>query len=144
MRCLVEHLVMVDPEYGRGRRRRDSADCWREKARSDVRKHDQAREAVKIRNATANGKARNLGIVPFDGKENGTGTEHVEIISVVRVFPDVIAAEDEILAEGLLQTGVEFIAKAGDQRCESRPKVTGEALCDGHDRVDYRITASRA
>src|SRR5580704_1229876 len=135
MGCLVEHLVVVDSEYRRGRGRRDSTDCRREEARSDVRKHDQGREAVKIRNATANGKAGNLGIVPFDGKENGTGTEHVEIIAVVRVFPDVIAAEDEVLAEGLLQTGVEFIAKAGYQRCESRPKVAGKALCDGHDRV---------
>jgi hypothetical protein len=50
---------------------------------------------------------------PFDGESNRGGTEHVEVIGIVRVLPDVLAAEDEILAERLLESSVKFITKTG-------------------------------
>ena len=94
----------------------DPADCRGEEARGDVGHHDKCRQTMKIRNASTNGKARNLGIVPFDGEGNWGGAEHVEVVAIVRVLPNVLAAQDEILSEGLLQAGVKFIAKTGGQR----------------------------
>ena len=140
MSCLVELFVVVDAKYGGWRWRRDSGDCWWEEARRDVRHHDKRRQTVKIRKTSANREARNLGIVPFDGEGDGTGTEGVEVIAIVGVLPDVLAAQDEILAEGLLEASVEFVAKTSGQG-ESNAV---EALGDGHDGKDCRIATSGA
>ena len=54
--------------------------------------------------------------MPFDGEGDGRRAQHAEVIRVVRVLPDVFAAEDEVLAERLLQPGMELVAEAGIER----------------------------
>ena len=61
-------------------------------------------------------KPGNFGIVPLDREGDRSIAEHAEVVAVVRVFPDVFAIEHDVLAEGLLKPGMEFIAKAGIQR----------------------------
>ena len=58
-------------------------------------------------------KARDFGVVPLDGKRDRSIAEHAEVVAVVRVFPDVLAVENDVLPERLLESGMEFIAKAG-------------------------------
>ena len=110
-----------------------SANLRIEEARRDVGEDDECRQAVKIREAAANGKARYFGIVPLDGKGDGRIAEDAEIVGVVRVFPDVFAAQHEVLPEGLLQAGVKFVAPSraqqpGNRRrnTEKRRSATGE------------------
>src|SRR5580692_6297223 len=93
-----------------------------------------------FRKASANGKSRDFGTLPFDGEKNGSGAEDIEVVRVVRVLPNVFAAQDEMFPKGLLQPGVKLISKSRSQR-GSR---TGEALGNGHDRVDYGVGAPGA
>src|SRR5580692_10834249 len=88
-----------------------------------------------FRKASANGKARDFGTGPFDGEKNGSGAEDIEVVRIVRVLPNVFAAQDEMFAKGLLQSRMKFIAKSRGQR---RGRA-GKTLSDGHDRVDYGV-----
>ena len=58
------------------------------------------------------GIAGNLRIVPVDGEGNWRVAEDAEVESVVRVLPDVFAADDDALAECLFQACVKFVAEA--------------------------------
>ena len=71
---------------------------------------------MKIRHAHAARVSRNLGAVPFDREGDRRCAQHAEVVGVVRVLPDVLAGEDKILSEGLLDPGVEFIAPARTER----------------------------
>ena len=53
---------------------------------------------------------------PLDGKSDRRVAQHAEVVGLVRVFPDVLAIQHEVFSEGLLETGVEFIAPARTQR----------------------------
>ena len=110
---LRKDFVVIDAEHALGWRGRDSADGRREEARGDVGQHDKRAQAVVVGKASTNGEAGDLGITPFDGEVDGAGAEYVEVVGVVRVLPEILAAQDEVLAEGLLQAGVELIAEAG-------------------------------
>ena len=57
--------------------------------------------------------ARNFGVMPVDGEKDGRVAKHTEVEGIVRVLPDVLAADRCPLAEGLLQTGMELVAVAG-------------------------------
>src|SRR5579859_5134934 len=50
--------------------------------------------------------------MPVDGEGDRSIAEHAEIEGVVRVFPDVVAAEYQVFPKSLLQTGMKFVAKA--------------------------------
>ena len=63
------------------------------------------------------GIARNFGVVPVDGEGDGCVAKHAEVERVMSVFPNVLAAEDEVFAQSLLEAGVEFVAEAGDFGC---------------------------
>ena len=65
--------------------------------------------------------------MPLDGKRDRSVAENAEVVAVVRVFPDVLAIEHEVLAEGLLEAGMEFIAKARTQRSERVGRAEREA-----------------
>src|SRR5215469_7369190 len=65
-----------------------------------------------IGNADAALEAGNLGPGPLDRKSYGCGADNTKVIAVVGVLPHVLAIHHEILPDGLLHTGVEFIAKA--------------------------------
>jgi hypothetical protein len=68
---------------------------------------------MEIRHADATGESRNFRPVPCYGKGNGRSAEDAEIVSIVRVLPNVLAGEDEMLAECLLKPNMELIAPAG-------------------------------
>src|SRR5580698_1381747 len=55
--------------------------------------------------------ARDLRIVPVDRKGDRSVTQNTEVKGVVGIFPDVIPAEDEVLAKSLLEAGMEFVAE---------------------------------
>ena len=65
---------------------------------------------MEVGHADASGKAWNLGVVPLDRKGDGGASQHAEVVGVVSVLPDIFAGEDYVLAEGLLQAGVELVA----------------------------------
>ena len=66
-----------------------------------------------IRHARAQRPAGDLGIVPLDGECDRRIAEHAEIVAVVRVLPDVFAADHEIFRECLFKAGMKFISIAG-------------------------------
>ena len=115
VRGLVEVLVVIDAENSRGRRRigSRSGGLRGEEARRHARHHHERGQTVEVGHRAAKRESRNLGAVPLDGESDRGVAENAEIVGVVRVLPDVFAVQHEILPEGLLQTGVEFIAKSG-------------------------------
>src|SRR5580704_7136948 len=56
--------------------------------------------------------------LPFDRKGERSGAHDTEVEAVVRVLPDVLGVHDDIFLEGLLDSGVEFIAEAGINRSQ--------------------------
>ena len=54
--------------------------------------------------------------MPVDRKGDGRVAQHAEVESIVRVLPDVFAAHNSALAEGLLESGMELVAETGLQR----------------------------
>ena len=81
--------------------------------------------------------AGNLGVMPVDGEGDGRVAQHAEVEGVVGVLPDVLAADHDMLAEGLLQAGMELVAEAGLQR-------SGNAWGAGEQRRQHRIRAAVA
>jgi hypothetical protein len=75
--------------------------------------------------------------MPVDREEDRRVAQDGKVEGVVRVFPDVLAAEHEILAEGLLQAGMELVAVAGLKRA-------GNARCAGKQRGQHVVQASLA
>ena len=70
----------------------------------------------KFGTSARNAKPGNLRVVPVDRERDRRIAEHAEVEGVVGVLPDVVAADDEVLAEGLLQPGVKLVAESGLQR----------------------------
>ena len=114
MRGLVVAFVMVDTEgkAALAHRSAGSGDLGWKEAGGDRGHHDIGAEVVIIGNVDAESEAGNLRVVPVDGESDRGVAEHAEVEGVVRVLPDVVAAEDQVLAEGLLDARMEFIAKA--------------------------------
>ena len=56
--------------------------------------------------------AGNLRVVPVDREGDRGVAEHAEVESIVCVLPDVLAADDGIPAEGLLEARVELVAES--------------------------------
>ena len=69
-----------------------------------------------LRHAYAPRISGNLRIVPFNGVSDRRVAENAEVEAVVRVLRDPLAGKDQVLAESLLQAGVELFAKANAQR----------------------------
>ena len=55
--------------------------------------------------------------MPIDRERNRRIAEHAEVECVVGVLPDVVAADDEILAKGLLQPGMKLVLESWLQGC---------------------------
>ena len=115
--CLVEFFVVVDAERTHGARdRAHAANLRSEEARGHAGHHHDGRESVEVRHARAYGIAGDLGVVPLDRERDRRCAQDAEIVGVVRVLPDVLAINDQIFSERLLNPGVEFVAKAGSER----------------------------
>src|ERR1700677_4197134 len=80
---------------------------------------------MKVGHIRAQREARNLRIVPVDRKGDGRITENAEVKRIVGIFPDVIPAEYEVLAESLLEPGMEFVAETRFQGSR-HPRRTDE------------------
>src|SRR5579871_6218293 len=108
MGCLVKGFVVVDAEWrtstaeGYGWNCTGAADLRGEETRRNTRENDQGREAMEIRHTYANGITGDFGIVPVDRESDRGCAQDAEIIGVVRVFPNVITADNRILAKRLL------------------------------------------
>ena len=142
MRGLVEILVVVDAEHARAARRgSDSTDLRLEEARRHMGENHERRKTVVVRNADAHRIAGDLGLAPLDGESDRRVAQYAEVEGrPVRILPDVLAIHHHILSEGLLETGVELIARAGLQgRRQARI-----ALSNRHDRIDRGVAAPGA
>jgi hypothetical protein len=56
--------------------------------------------------------------VPFDWESDRRSADNAEVKPIVGVLPDVLAVQDQELAESLLKTGVEFVAVTWAKRSE--------------------------
>ena len=116
---LVELFVVVDaegkPPVWRGGS--GSGDLRREEARSDGGHDEVGAEVVVFGDVGVERVAGDLGVVPVDGEGDGRVAEDAEVEGVVGVLPDVLAAEDGMLAEGLLEAGVELVADSRGRVC---------------------------
>src|ERR1700716_159769 len=92
---------------------------------------------MEVRHAHAPGNAGDLRIMPFNRESKRSRPEHTEIVCVMGVLPYILAGEDQVLPERLLQTGMEFIPPA---RAERSDRVG----CTNQKRVQHRIGATRA
>src|SRR5579863_1803203 len=136
----VEMLVMVNSERKKRPTRRDrcsqAADLWCEEPRCDTRHDHQCGEPMEVGHAGPYRIAGDFGIVPLDREKYRRVAEVAEIVAIVGVLPDVLAADHQILPEGLLQARMEFIAKPGS-------KYGWDARYQGRNH-SRRIAASRA
>ena len=114
VRLLVELLIVIDAE----RQASLSDGCSgarnlrREEPRGHGRHHAIAADAVKFRNFDVQSVAGDFRVMPIDRKGDGRVAEHAEVEGVVRVLPDVFAADYDALAESLLEAGMKLIAEA--------------------------------
>src|ERR1700677_3598695 len=70
---------------------------------------------MKIWHIRAQRETGDFRIVPIDRKSDGRVTQNTEVKSIVGIFPNVVPAEHKVLAESLLEAGMEFVAKTGLQ-----------------------------
>ncbi len=73
-------------------------------------------EALEIRRAQPARDAVQFGVVPGNRERNRRIEQQVEIVSVVGILPEIVAVEEEVLSDPLLQSGIELIALAGLNR----------------------------
>src|ERR1035437_8920025 len=71
---------------------------------------------MEFRNVGMQRIARNLRVMPVDGEKDWSVAKHAEVEGIVRVLPDVFAADHCPLAESLLKTGMELVAITGVER----------------------------
>src|SRR5579863_8497685 len=67
---------------------------------------------MNLRYLDVQGVAGNLRVVPVDGEGDGRIAQDTEVEGIVCVLPDVLAAEDQVLANRLLQSRMELVAEA--------------------------------
>ncbi len=139
MRGLVEFFVVIDAECISALARCSSSPGrLRRKEACGHRGHDGVDAEVAItRHLDVQSIARNLGVVPIDGEGDGCIAEHAEVERVMGVLPDVLAAEEYILTELLLQAGMELVAETG---CEG--SRCAWAACEQW--IQHRIRATAA
>ena len=90
-----------------------------------------------VRDLRVESIARDLGIMPVDGEGDGGIAQDAEVEAVVGVFPDVLAADHHIFAEGLLESRMELIA-------ETRLHGSGNAGAATEERIEDGVRAAGA
>jgi len=81
--------------------------------------------------------ARNLGVMPVDGEEDGGISQDGEVEAIVGVLPKVLAADHHILADGLLESGMKLVAETGVEISRYTRGAT-------EDRIEHGIGAASA
>ncbi len=120
---LVERLVVVDAEHSSVREYGSAQppDLWGEIACPDVSKNGECRQAMIIGHAHADGGSINLRALPCNREENRCVAERAEVISVVRVLPQVVGVHHDVFSKGLLKAGIELVALArANRRLQAR------------------------
>src|SRR5437660_10601298 len=84
--------------------------------------YGQDREAMEVGNADARVEPADLRVVPPDRKEDGRIQQVAEVISVVRVLPEVVPIDDEVSSERLLESCMESVTLSGANRPRGSPK----------------------
>jgi len=114
---LVVALVVVDAEGKAAGPYRSACTCglWGEEPRSYRGHNDEGGEIVEVGDIGTKGEAGDLGVMPVDGERDGRVAKDAEVEGVVGVLPDVVSAEDQVLAEGLLEASMKLVAVAGLQ-----------------------------
>src|SRR4051794_15449042 len=85
---------------------------------------------MEIGHADAAGKAGDFRPVPRNREGDRRRAENAEVISIVRVLPDVFAREDQVLAKRLLKADVEFVTPARCQWCRILRRATKQRVQD--------------
>ncbi len=97
---LVELFVVVDAEWGdiaSATPRRDSPGSSKlrvEKPGGNAGEDEQGTEPMEVGHAHAPGNGGNLGVMPFDRESEWSASKYAEVVSIMRVFPDVLTGED--------------------------------------------------
>ena len=111
MRCLLELLVVVNTECTFRREvRAQPANLRIEEARVYAAHYHERCQAVIVRDARTDGKPADFGPVPCDRKRDWCIEKYAEVESIVRVLPQVIAVNDQVAPERLLEPGVKLIS----------------------------------
>ena len=105
MRGLLEVLVVVDAEHGpiAGAQ---PADLGLKVTSGSVAHDRQDREAVDVRHADARVEPADLRVVPRNREENWGVQQVAEVVSVVRVLPEIVAINDQVPAKRLLKSTI--------------------------------------
>ena len=90
---------MVDAENAAGAEGTAPAPltCGVKKRAATLEKTMKARKSMEVRDFYATGKSRNFRPVPSDGEGDRGRAENAEVISIVGVFPDVLAGKTRYL-----------------------------------------------
>src|SRR5207248_3056013 len=89
--------------------------------------------------ADTRGRSGNFRIVPRDREEDRRIPQDAEVVGIVGVFPNVLAGENHIFSERLLQAGMKLVAPAGRQWGRNAWDQSGDdsrkASCTGNHQV---------
>src|SRR5258706_8482373 len=121
--CLVELLVMVDTEDSTRRRGSGSrSPQLREEVAGRHAGEDHERgKSMEVWYANPPRECWNFVVMPLDREGDGRSPQDAEVVGPMRVLPDVLAGEDKISSERLLDAGVEFVAPARCNRVSAGP-----------------------
>src|SRR5215472_12463461 len=80
-------------------------------------------QTMNVRRADTSCDAVQLRIVPGDRECDGGVQKRAEVVSVVRVFPEIVQVHQHELANGLLEAAVKLIAE---------PRLDRHGVCAEH------------
>ena len=141
--CFIQLFVVIDAEgiisgsLGDPAGSSRSGNLRRIKARGHRRPDHIGAEVMVLGNLQIYRIAGYFRAMPVDGEGNGRVAQHAEVEGVVRVLPDVLAAENDSLAKSLLESGVKLIAETGAH-------VSGYAWAAIEQRIQHSVRASAA
>src|SRR5205085_2540971 len=89
--------------------------------------------------------AIDLRSIPGDRESNRCIQDHIEVVGVARILPEVISVNDDVAPEALLNANIELITSAGFQRLGGglAEYAIGEAACAGDARQDQVLVIGR-
>ena len=92
---------------------------------------------MEVRDTHAASVSGNFGVVPLDGERDWRAHQDAEVVAIVGIIPNLLSGENQIMTEGLLKSGVEFIAPAGAEGRRTERVTTKQG-------IQHNRAASRA